>query len=434
VGKCAAQNSRLQTLYLASVAAQNLFAVPSGMLFDHQGPRVTGVLGLVAATIGLAGVFFSLSFPAFEAALFFFVPLLQLGQNVGSWGVFGFIFFYSKHVGLLTGIANSSFLLSSVQMYVIIALVNSANVSLRIALLYLFACSVVASVISFACPTMTEYEASFSNSFGHAPQPRRSFLIIIRQLFRVFKLRPKQTLSYFAASAATNISFSFWMGSVFAFNSFNIGQTLAESLAADSAILYAVIGVLASPLTGFIFDKAGFFRQCFFEIAFSRQMFFGNRVFADSLFFASQIGVLRYSVFFLIVQCVATALIWPPLYSVQMLVSVIMFSLYSLWLTFESKLPAIFAPPDLYGSYLGFSNSLSGILQLVLNLIIPPTFGAFGLAGKWFYLAPVLLLMTAGVFFLLFFVLSLVVSPAPETPPQLEEAQSEEAKLLINPS
>jgi hypothetical protein len=147
----------------------------------------------------------------------------------------------------------------------------------------------------------------------------------------------------------------------------------------------------------------------------------------------SQIGVLRYSVFFLVVQAAATALIWPPVFAVQMLVSVIMFALYSIWLTFESKLPAVFAPPDLYGSYLGFSNSLSGVLQLVLNLIIPPTFGA-ALAGKWLYLAPVLVLMTAGVFFLFLFVVSLLVSPAPDTPPQLEEAKSEEAKLLINPS
>jgi hypothetical protein len=256
VGKCVAQNSQMQTLYLVTMAAQNVFAIPSGMLFDHQGPRVTGVVGLVCATVGLGGVFFSLQFRAMQGAMWLFVPVAQLGQNIGSWGVFGFIFYYKRHVGLLTGICNSSFLLSSVQMYVVVALV-AAGVSLQFALLYLIATSMAASLLSlFTIPTMSEYQVSFANAFDRKPQPRRSFLVIFRQLFRVFALRPRQTLAYFAASAAPNISFAFWMGSVYQFNSFNIGETLAQALAADSAILYAVIGVLASPLTGFVFDKA----------------------------------------------------------------------------------------------------------------------------------------------------------------------------------
>ncbi len=110
-----------------------------------------------------------------------------------------------------------------------------------------------------------------------------------------------------------------------------------------------------------------------------------------------------------------------------------MFVLYSLWLTFESKCPAVFAPPDLYGSYLGFSNSLTGLLQLALNLLIPVAIGSW-LSGKRFYLVPVLALMGAGVLFLVVFVVSLVLSPAPEVPPELEEAKTHaEGKLLINP-
>lgn len=165
------------------------------------------------------------------------------------------------------------------------------------------------------------------------------------------------------------------------------GEKQSDSLASVSAILYAVIGVLASPVTGFVFDK---------------------------------VGILRFCAVFLLMQTVATLLIWPASFVVQTIVSVLMFSLYSFWLTFESKTPAVFAPPDLYGSYLGFSNSLTGILQLVLNLVIPTAIGS-SLKGKWFYLAPVIILMELGVFCLFVFCISLLMSPAPSQPPLLSE-------------
>ena len=170
--------------------------------------------------------------------------------------------------------------------------------------------------------------------------------------------------------------------------------------------MYAIIGVLASPLTGFLFDK---------------------------------LGILKYCAIFLSVQTAATLLVWPEALSVQLIVSILMFFLYSLWLTFESKSPAVFAPPDLYGlrkfvaffffskrdrlgSYLGFSNSLTGVLQLVLNLVIPVAIGD-SIRGKWLYLLPVIVLMETGVFFLFVFIISLLVSPAPNEPPNLSDEQ-----------
>ncbi len=151
--------------------------------------------------------------------------------------------------------------------------------------------------------------------------------------------------------------------------------------------------------------------------------------------------MLYYSVLFLALQCVATALIWPPNYIIQTVVSALMFFLYSKWLTFESKCPATFAPPDLYGSFLGVSNSISGMLQLVLNLAIPFAIGS-NLAGKYLYLIPILALMVVGVFFLAVFVISLIVSPAPLMPPDLSKEKNgtgknnsvveTEASVLVN--
>jgi hypothetical protein len=39
VGKCVAQNQRIQMLYYVAMAFQNVFAIPSGMLYDYSGPK-----------------------------------------------------------------------------------------------------------------------------------------------------------------------------------------------------------------------------------------------------------------------------------------------------------------------------------------------------------------------------------------------------------
>ena len=403
LGKCVNQNQKMQLLYYVAMAFQNIFAIPSGMLYDHQGPKFTGVFGCALASVSLLGVVLALNFSVLEWALWAVVPMALLGQNIASWGIFGFIFYYPGHVGVITGICNSSFLLSSILMYAVVAL--TAAMALKFSMIFLLGCAVVATVVTWvSVPTLKEYQLSFFNAFGQQPQPRRGFLEILRQLFRVFALRPKQTLAYFAASAAPNISFAYWIGATFQFNVYNLGEADSDVLARDSAILYAVIGVLASPLTGLLFDK---------------------------------IGLRRYSLVFLAVQSAATAMIWPSVFGVQMTVSIVMFSIYSLWLTFESKSPSIFAPPDLYGSFLGFSNSLTGILQLILNLVLPIVMSKSSMEGKWIYLVPILALMVAGVVCLLIFLLSLIVSPPPETPPELDKKTAtsmaeETTHLVIN--
>ncbi len=112
------------------------------------------MIGFVFCVISLAGVILALYIKQIEYALFLFVPLLSLAQNVASWGVFGFIFFRRNFVGLMTGICNSSFLLSSLIMYIIVALVN-AGFQLRNAIFFLLLTSGLACGVSFfSIPTM----------------------------------------------------------------------------------------------------------------------------------------------------------------------------------------------------------------------------------------------------------------------------------------
>ncbi len=57
---------------------------------------------------------------------------------------------------------------------------------------------------------------------------------------------------------------------MFQFDTFNIGEFDSKILASNSAIMYAVIGIVASPLTGLIFDKV----QRFFFFFLSDSFFF----------------------------------------------------------------------------------------------------------------------------------------------------------------
>ncbi len=41
-GKCSSQNERLQLLYYVTMGAQNIFSIPSGILFDQQGETDVG--------------------------------------------------------------------------------------------------------------------------------------------------------------------------------------------------------------------------------------------------------------------------------------------------------------------------------------------------------------------------------------------------------
>jgi hypothetical protein len=179
------------------------------------------MIGLCGGVIGLFGCFCALQWQFLESALWICVPLVELGQNIASWGVFGFIFYYKQHVGLLTGICNSSFLLSSLMMYVLVAIV-ARGVMLKFGILFLLGSSILASVVTLiSVPSLKEYQQSYFRTFGRLPQPKRSFVIIFKQLFLVFSLRPKQIVGYLAASAATNISFSFWMGKLINFEILN---------------------------------------------------------------------------------------------------------------------------------------------------------------------------------------------------------------------
>ncbi len=201
VGKCVSQNERMQLLYYVAMAAQNVFAIPSGMLYDYTGPKFTSMIGLGLAVLGVAGCFVALQIPSAELILWLCVPLLELGQNIASWGVFGFIFYYKQHVGLITGICNSSFLLSSLMMYIVVAIV-ARGVLLKFGILFLLATTLLSCLLTIvSVPSLHEYQLSYLRTFGQHPQPRRSFRIIFMQLFQVFGLRKWQTLAYFAASA-----------------------------------------------------------------------------------------------------------------------------------------------------------------------------------------------------------------------------------------
>lgn len=56
VGRCPSQDEKLFQLYMVSSALTNVCALPSGMMFDKLGPRITSVAGFTGVAVSWAAV------------------------------------------------------------------------------------------------------------------------------------------------------------------------------------------------------------------------------------------------------------------------------------------------------------------------------------------------------------------------------------------
>lgn len=170
------------------------------------------------------------------------------------------------------------------------------------------------------------------------------------------------------------------MSAVYQYNAFNLSVSDSNLLALLSVVFFAVVGALASPLSGVLYDW---------------------------------VGVLRYMIFFIALMVVTSAVVWLPYLAAQVLAAILMYVWYSSWLTLESKTPSVFAPASLYGSYLGTCNTITSLLQLGLSFAIPK-WTVFH-DGQWEFLLPLLSICGSAIFFALLFATFLKMTPHPGT-------------------
>lgn len=176
LGKCQAQNNRLQLMVMLGSVAQNILSVPVGLWYDRKGPLVVGVAGFVIALVGLLGIGVALLWKSMEGFMWVAVPVANLGQTISSWGIFGFIFFYPKKIGLLVGLANSSFLVSGLMMYLVAVVTGASKLIYGILLLgALTGLSIILTWISV--PGLAEYVCT--------PSPPRTKLTFFFLLWKV---------------------------------------------------------------------------------------------------------------------------------------------------------------------------------------------------------------------------------------------------------
>lgn len=142
------------------------------------------------------------------------VTVCMLCTNIASWVCFGFIFFYGhERVGLLVGIGNASFLLSSVTLYLPSVMVSLGHIALPVALLLLFglaACAACAALV--VTPDIVEYKESFEKTYGTPPPPPLGFGAMMQELADVAKSRKLQTFAFVCASSSMAITFNVWAG------------------------------------------------------------------------------------------------------------------------------------------------------------------------------------------------------------------------------
>jgi hypothetical protein len=379
-GQCNSQNKKLQTLFFLASAILGFGCTPSGLLFDISGPTFSSTAGFGTCVVSYLLVFLAVSVPPADFLIWITVPALQIGQNLATWGAFGFIFVDKRRTGLTVGLGNGAFLLSPVVLSVVVLLV-SQGVRLSFALLMLAGVAAIAGVMNFFTSfSLAEYKQTTSAS----NQPTK-LMSLLKELIVVLRQRPLQLGLFAACSTLLNLTFSYYLGSVFQFNNFNLTPDLSSDLAKASSLMFPIFGFLSSVSSGYFFDRFGMVNFCW-------------------LYFS--------------LCLLATILVWWPSFAVQVIASAVMFIYVGFWLTLESKFPAIFAPSHLYGVFLGFFNTLTGLVQLIFALLI----GLFGSAGKRedFFVPFGVLFPLASIATLLFALSLRYNSPVPHDTPDKE--------------
>ncbi|OAL74365.1 hypothetical protein A7D00_2398 [Trichophyton violaceum] len=132
---CYKQELRLNFMFTVSAMASNLFALPSGSILDHYGPRFTGGVGAILISMGSL-LFASASHFPYDRHLFGYTLMAMGGVSVFT-SCLHLSNAFPNHSGLILAILTGAFDLSSA-LFLVFRSVHSTRASLKfLFLLYL---------------------------------------------------------------------------------------------------------------------------------------------------------------------------------------------------------------------------------------------------------------------------------------------------------
>jgi hypothetical protein len=387
-GQCESQNNQLQLLYYVSVGVSVGCFLLLGQSYDRFGPKIVAAAGAGGVMVGSYLMYVSVAMEGCEQLLWLAVPLVDLFGFLNSFALLGFIFHDEPRQAVIMGVANASYTASSAMMNVLVAL-NQNGWSLSSLFLFSSACAFGGAVIcALSIPTQAELFEQAERVLGVRPQ-KSLFrpLHAARDALSVMRAHTLLNALFVCATILPYIYLVYWTGSVFQFLALSIGDTRAQSFSDTFALMFTIISTLLAPVAGQLFE------------------WLGMRAFVALLM------VIQIALAIVTVVSMADGAILFTFVAADALVST--------WQLLLLKWSAIFAPPELLGSFFGAIFSTTGLLQLSLNFAIPAIMQAIIPTNSpdlywWPYL--VLGVLASLALFGLFIVT--VVRRLPSTPPQ----------------
>lgn len=388
LGQCETQNSQLQLLYYVSVGVSVGLFLLLGQSYDRFGPKIIAAAGAGGVMVGSYLMYISVAMEGCEPLLWLAVPLVDLFGFLNSFALLGFIFHDEPRQAVIMGVANASYTASSALMNVLVAL-NNKGWSLPSLFLFSAGCAFAGAVIcALSIPTQAELFQQAERVLGVRPeQSLFRPLHAARDALNVLRANTLLNSLFVCATILPYIYLIYWTGSVFQFLALSIGDARASSFSDTFALMFTIISTVLAPVAGQVFEWVGM-RS-----------------------FVALLMVIQIALAVVVVVSTADAAILFTFVAADTLVST--------WQLLLLKWSAIFAPPELLGSFFGAIFSLTGLLQLALNFAIPAVMQAIILTNSpGLYWWPYLVLGVLASLALFGLWIVTIVRRLPATPPQ----------------
>lgn len=356
VSQCPKQAAALRDLYATTFSMQMRFFILVGCAFDLLGAQKAAALGAVTAAVcflllAVAVQMDGEAWPWTQSGLMYFgLVATDLGGNLASFSILAFMWHYPKVQALFIGLSNAATQASGgLGLCIRYMVVNGYSIS--DSFVFLAFLSISASVVFYAsCPTKTQMLTEAGRVLNTHPSSLdvSSLISVLSVRHALYECTQVFKLHFLENSCMLLYVSLFMAGELNCFSSLDtkfhmwFSSKDSEMLLQVYALMLVILGVGLNPIAGFLFDRVGFLP-----------------VFMITSFLA---------------LCVPLTLLVPVLW-VQLLHVVALVTWFALFLNVASKYCVMFAPPDFFGTFLGFLTSLAGILAYVFQGIVrTPTF------------------------------------------------------------
>eukprot|EP00931_Biecheleriopsis_adriatica_P090513 TRINITY_DN64492_c0_g1_i1.p1 TRINITY_DN64492_c0_g1~~TRINITY_DN64492_c0_g1_i1.p1 ORF type:complete len:510 (+),score=67.31 TRINITY_DN64492_c0_g1_i1:118-1647(+) len=382
---CDAQDLMLSDIYLLGTTLLLSASWPIGIIFDTLGARTTTLIGCAGCCAGSLCMATVVSQPTMSWLLYPGVILTDIGSSMNSFGLYGFLWHFRSDQGFLSGLASSTYAVSSLFP---LALLSCFAFSRTLWLIAGFSFGALL-LCAVAVPTSAEYCEEAERVTGQKIEaPSFSFGATARACLRIFKAHFMANLLFCFSLLAMICNYQYYTAALSPFlTSLLHSEKDAMQVAMLGANLYGVLGFFLSPVVGRLCDACGLHK-------------------------------LVYSMTFLSVSLVPLS--FAPSLTLQEAASFVGTALGLLQTVYYYRWFALYSPPEHFGNYSGCICTCCGVLSLLVQALLQTISQSF-FSGLLLYVVPLGFLGGASIVSSLAFCWYYSGVSIPEVPPHLDE-------------